>query len=333
MKIYVSVLNEAEDLYNAAFGAKRMVAHGGLEMKAADENFTNIQQVYAGRSSMLSLNHHGVPALIEAGAGSNGPGIKKVRSLWTMQNQLLHHPRTVRETQECLKKLKGLKPYEWNAFSPVDMTHIAHAAIEKMVGCRREMGNFNLSLNAAYAMAVEQVITYASMERPEEEKMLPQNMRATYARSIIADTTIEKYERYLQLAARGVACAAFDLQHRENLRALIVEPGQPPHDARIDGSNEAIQRLVGGDYETYGLDYNTAMNCLRQDKCWNRPISPNRRVAEFGMVNGTFVLAGIKDGGNFCSLLDKAVKHWSEVLKKPEIMQGRGIQQTPISIE
>lgn len=332
MKIYVSVLNEAEDLYNAAFGAKRIVQQG-LAIKATDENFTNIQQVYAGRSFMLSLNHLGVPALIEAGAGANGPGIKKVRSFLTMQNQLLHHPQTAKETQECLKKLKELKPYEWNGLSPSDMLHIAHAATIQMIGCRRKIGNFNLSANAAYEAAVEQVITYASMERPEEEKMLPQNMRATYARSLIADTTIEKYERYLHLAARGVACAAFDLQNRENIRALIVEPGQPPHDARIDGSNETIRRLVGGDYETYGLDYNIAMNCLRQDKCRNRPISPNRRVTEFGMVNGTFVLAGVKDGGIFCSLSDKALKHWSEVLKKPEVMPSKGIQQASMSIE
>lgn len=326
MRIYISMMSEAEDLYDAIFDARRQISldrinkapwYSEKTMKAVDGNFLSIQNVYAGRTGLLELHDAGVSALLEAGAGPNGHGIQKVRGLWEvrekLQNPFIRHGRM----QNTLDSLSEMKPEDWNALSPSDMLNISHAAIHKMIVCKKQLGGMSMSLKAAVPMVADTAITWASMERSAEEKVLPQMLRATYARCQ-STSGMEQYEQYTLLAARSAAAAAFDLQRRENIRALIVEPGKPPRDARVDCSSEgALKELVGGRPKVTVLQPENVTMIAHSAYRKSEGLPVNRNV-EGEDVHGTFVLTGTDEEGRFSSLSDKQVKNLAEKMKVRE---------------
>lgn len=74
------------------------------------------------------------------------------------------------------------------------------------------------------------------------------------------------------------------------MRVLIVEPGQYPREADIDGSLDTLQHIVGGLIETlYPWEDRAVLICNDEGKLMGLPL--NRSLEDYDIIAGTFLSA------------------------------------------
>lgn len=70
------------------------------------------------------------------------------------------------------------------------------------------------------------------------------------------------------------------------MRVLIVEPGQYPREADIDGSLDTLQHIVGGLIETlYPWEDRAVLICNDEGKLMGLPL--NRSLEDYDIIAGT----------------------------------------------
>ena len=120
------------------------------------------------------------------------------------------------------------------------------------------------------------------------------------------------------------------------MRVLLVEPGQAPRAAELEGGLEAMQVVVGGRIEAvYPFVEPVALVCNGEGKLLGLP--PNRalRVPETGevydVVCGTFFLcAAPADSESFEGLSEGQVERYSELFRQPEFFPGLSHDRAPV---
>lgn len=100
------------------------------------------------------------------------------------------------------------------------------------------------------------------------------------------------------------------------MKILIVEPGQHPRVAEIDGSLKSMQTTVDGYIQAiYPFDDPIALVCdeegLFKDTKWNR------RISKDCAIKGTFFLCGL-DEEDFADLPDVLVNQYTQRFWEPE---------------
>lgn len=92
------------------------------------------------------------------------------------------------------------------------------------------------------------------------------------------------------------------------MRVLIVEPGQYPREADIDGSLDTLQHIVGGLIETlYPWEDRAVLICNDEGKLMGLPL--NRSLEDYDIIAGTFFICGLGDE-DFCSLTEAQMEHY-----------------------
>ena len=112
------------------------------------------------------------------------------------------------------------------------------------------------------------------------------------------------------------------------IEALLVEPGKSPQIKIIEYTLRSIQRIVGGNIQTYPLEEGAVLVCDEEGKLKNKPINRAIRIydSETGEFKTTDVIVGTffvcyapEDSEEFCSLPDrlkeKYLKLFSENLR------------------
>ena len=106
----------------------------------------------------------------------------------------------------------------------------------------------------------------------------------------------------------------------EELRVVLVEPGQYAREAEIDNTLEAKQAVVGGVIDAIYPWKDDAVALIFNDAGKVIPLEPNRALPEYeDIVFGAFFICG-DDGENFCSLTDRQVQRYLERFRQPEII-------------
>lgn len=102
-----------------------------------------------------------------------------------------------------------------------------------------------------------------------------------------------------------------------NMRVLIVEPGQYPREADIDGSLDTLQHIVGGLIETlYPWEDRAVLICNDEGKLMGLPL--NRSLEDYDIIAGTFFICGLGDE-DFCSLTEAQMEHYKSKYRMPEL--------------
>lgn len=101
------------------------------------------------------------------------------------------------------------------------------------------------------------------------------------------------------------------------MKVLIVEPGQYPREADIDGSLETLQHIVGGLIETlYPWEDRAVIICNDEGKLMGLPL--NRSLEDYDILAGTFLICGLGDE-DFCSLTEAQMEHYKSKYRMPEL--------------
>ena len=113
------------------------------------------------------------------------------------------------------------------------------------------------------------------------------------------------------------------------MKILIVEPGQHPRIAIIDGSLKSMQETVGGYIQAvYPFDDPVAIVCdeegLMKDTQWNRIIS------ETCAIKGTFFICGLGEE-DFTDLSEDLIEKYTQRFYQPEVFVRTGIWVTPLA--
>ena len=105
---------------------------------------------------------------------------------------------------------------------------------------------------------------------------------------------------------------------------LIVEPGCPPRRAEIDGSLQAMQKVVGGKIQAlYPYEESVALVCNDEGKILNLP--PNRCLLDengevYDIICGTFFLCNAPPNSkNFEGLTEAQVSYYTAQFRHPLI--------------
>lgn len=103
------------------------------------------------------------------------------------------------------------------------------------------------------------------------------------------------------------------------MRVLIVEPGQYPREADIDGSLDTLQHIVGGLIETlYPWEDRAVLICNDEGKLMGLPL--NRSLEDYDIIAGTFFICGLGDE-DFCSLTEAQMEHYKSKYRIASIVQ------------
>lgn len=103
---------------------------------------------------------------------------------------------------------------------------------------------------------------------------------------------------------------------------LIVEPEKEPRLAKISGSLESLQKIVGGIIEAvYSYDDPIALLCHDEGKLIGLPL--NRRINNFDIIAGTFLICGLGEE-DFCSLTPELAEKYKHKFAEPEMFMRVG---------
>ena len=109
----------------------------------------------------------------------------------------------------------------------------------------------------------------------------------------------------------------------QKLRVLVVEPGKPPAVREITGSQESMQRLVGGYIQAvYPFDDPVALICNEEGKLLGLPMNRtlrDERGVPYDIVCGTFFLAGIAED-DFASLTDRQIEKYTDYYRREVVL-------------
>ena len=126
----------------------------------------------------------------------------------------------------------------------------------------------------------------------------------------------------------------------EEMRVLLVEPGETPRVVAIPHTLEAMQELVGGTIAcTY--PWEDLVGLVHCDEAMDKGMLPNRMLRDedgeiYDIVPGAFFIAGLT-ADSFCSIPDDLAEKYTELFRYPEIyvrtMDGHVVCLKPESDE
>lgn len=112
---------------------------------------------------------------------------------------------------------------------------------------------------------------------------------------------------------------------------LLISPGQPPRKTTIDGTLDAMQRIVGGPIQAvYPFEEPVALICHEEGKLLSLPLNRALRSPDTGeiydIIAGDFFLcAAPPDSENFESLTDDQLDRYAQIFRTPELfLSGPG---------
>lgn len=113
----------------------------------------------------------------------------------------------------------------------------------------------------------------------------------------------------------------------DKIKVLVVEPEKPCQVQEISDTLEAIQAVVGGEFEAvFPFDGSTAVVCNRDGKIdglpFNRPLLDDSGQP-YDILCGTFFITGVR-GENFVSLTDEQIRHCKELYDNVMVIPDKG---------
>lgn len=113
----------------------------------------------------------------------------------------------------------------------------------------------------------------------------------------------------------------------DKIKVLVVEPGKPCQVQEISDTLEAIQAVVGGEFEAvFPFGGSTAVVCNRDGKIdglpFNRPLL-NDSGEPYDILCGTFFITGVR-GENFVSLTDEQIRRYKELYDNVMVGPDKG---------
>lgn len=106
--------------------------------------------------------------------------------------------------------------------------------------------------------------------------------------------------------------------NKENqIRVLLVCPGQYPEERMVDNTLPALQKLVDGDIETVSpWPDRVCIVCDDEGNLKGKPF--NRTLGDYDVLAGDFFICGIRDD-DFCSLTDTQISRYEKLYHDPQI--------------
>ena len=106
------------------------------------------------------------------------------------------------------------------------------------------------------------------------------------------------------------------------MRILVVEPGHRPRSAKINGSLESMEEIVGGRIQAMYPSRGIAL-VFNNDP--HGPLLPKNRCVRNEIVRGTFFICGAPEDGNyFISLTKKQLRYYKKTFTLPEAFLDLG---------
>lgn len=103
-----------------------------------------------------------------------------------------------------------------------------------------------------------------------------------------------------------------------NMKILVVEPNKRPYVKDVDGSDDALREIIGGDLEIsvpFINDMNVHLVCEEYGKINGRPLNRHLKTNR-GKVNdiiaGTFCLYNTSEEGDMIDLTDKQIRTYKQ---------------------
>ncbi|MDL2288336.1 DUF3846 domain-containing protein [Oscillospiraceae bacterium OttesenSCG-928-F05] len=94
------------------------------------------------------------------------------------------------------------------------------------------------------------------------------------------------------------------------INVLLIDPLKPPVMREIEPGLHSLQNLVGGCIEAvYPFDDPVCIVCNEEGKLYDLP--PNRRLEDYDILAGTFIVCGFADG-EFTSLPPDLIDKYTE---------------------
>lgn len=108
----------------------------------------------------------------------------------------------------------------------------------------------------------------------------------------------------------------------EEIRVLLIEPGEKPRLKTVPHTLESLQELVGGTIQAvYPFSEPVAVICDDEGKL--KKYVPNRALVDeegepYDIIAGTFFICGL-GSGNFASISDELADQFTEMFFWPEM--------------
>ncbi len=103
----------------------------------------------------------------------------------------------------------------------------------------------------------------------------------------------------------------------EQIRVLLVEPGEKPVLRTVPHTLENLQKLVGGDLQAvYPWEDNVALVCSDTGKIDG--LAPNRMLEDYDIICGTFFICGLSPE-NFADISDDMAEKYAQKFHYPEL--------------
>lgn len=117
----------------------------------------------------------------------------------------------------------------------------------------------------------------------------------------------------------------------KEIRVLVVEPGKHPRVTILKDDLDSLQKAVsiGADYqgliEIISIGNGDCILCNEEGKLIG--LEGNRRL-DNDIIVGVFYIMSEDDKGNFISLPERKIKHYTELFWEPEIFDRTDIEAT-----
>lgn len=103
----------------------------------------------------------------------------------------------------------------------------------------------------------------------------------------------------------------------ENIRVLLVEPGEKPRLVTVEHTLENLRGLVGGTIQAiYPWDDAVALVCNDEGKILH--LVPNRMLEDYDILCGSFFICGLGKE-DFESISDEMAEKYTEKFRYPEL--------------
>ena len=109
---------------------------------------------------------------------------------------------------------------------------------------------------------------------------------------------------------------------QKKIKALMVAPGEHPREVVLKNDMDSLQKSVsiGCDYqgliEVVGLEKGVCILCNEEGKLLN--LAGNRRLGG-DIIAGVFYVVGEDKCGNFVSLTEAQIQHYTKRFRAPEV--------------
>lgn len=103
----------------------------------------------------------------------------------------------------------------------------------------------------------------------------------------------------------------------EEIRVLLVEPGEKPVLITVPHTLEKLQELVSGDLQAvYPWEDNVALVCSDTGKIDG--LAPNRMLEDYDIICGSFFICGLSTE-NFADISDEMAEKYETKFHYPEL--------------